>query len=470
MNTEQTSAGGSAAARSSWRSYLQQGLDWYAPRQNAMVKWLLFFCLFFALLSYTALFKNMESGLDQAVSTILDILRNLIYLVLLLNVIYELVRRRLSFWLTIVFLAVSGVCLLVVRTMYPLKAALVTLSCISLSEKQVFKTYWQALLVIFVGTIALAALGLAPNVLLDEDRVRYSMGFDWVSTPGILLFFLILLADVRHLRIRSQLEVLLFVLLFCVLYLFTKARFLFLLCGLYCLWIAARRAWNLARPGQMAAVGRRWLDHAWVEWLLILTPVILAVFSIVVILVYNPENAFLARIDSMLSGRLSIAKNAWNQYGVHLFGKNITWIGYGLGVTIQGDYNYVDNSYLQFLLNYGLLLWLMLLGGLCLLMRRFVIHSQGRNISALLMVLIMGLIEPYLINPFFNPFFALLFPAADTLILPFELKHPVLPASWRDRFHLTSQVQAQSETETASLRTVQSDPKRAADPTEKTDV
>lgn len=89
-----------------------------------------------------------------------------------------------------------------------------------------------------------------------------------------------------------------------------------------------------------------------------------SILSILVTYYYNPQNNMLNKIDSFLSRRLFYGKNGINIYGIHLFPQKITFVGNGLsheGLKSIGVYNYVDCLYLQFLLRYGVILFVLFL-------------------------------------------------------------------------------------------------------------
>lgn len=93
-------------------------------------------------------------------------------------------------------------------------------------------------------------------------------------------------------------------------------------------------------------------------------------FPVCAILIYVVTMAykgtgFLTKLDSWLSGRLYYSNYSMHEYGVHLFGQKIVWIGYGgLGHThtqLADVYNFVDTSYLKLLLENGLIVWLLIM-------------------------------------------------------------------------------------------------------------
>lgn len=92
---------------------------------------------------------------------------------------------------------------------------------------------------------------------------------------------------------------------------------------------------------------------------------------------YN-EPAFVA-INAAFSNRPYFGKIALETYGVSLFGQPITWLTGTDGTKVSGmDYFYVDSSYLQVLVRYGVIMLVVLCLGVVLLPRAsyYVEHSM----------------------------------------------------------------------------------------------
>ncbi len=75
---------------------------------------------------------------------------------------------------------------------------------------------------------------------------------------------------------------------------------------------------------------------------------------------YIRGDAFAIRIDGPLNGRLAFASAGYESYGIHAFGSNISFVGFGREVTSSEGYNYIDSSYHQLILCYGLVPFLMM--------------------------------------------------------------------------------------------------------------
>lgn len=84
------------------------------------------------------------------------------------------------------------------------------------------------------------------------------------------------------------------------------------------------------------------------------------------------KNEFVSKtVNDLLTGRLSLSYEGIQNYGIHLFGQAIEWVGGTVYYDTETDfssYNYVDSSYIQILLSYGIifLIVLLIMGYICL--------------------------------------------------------------------------------------------------------
>ena len=96
------------------------------------------------------------------------------------------------------------------------------------------------------------------------------------------------------------------------------------------------------------------------------------------------------------------------EFGIRLLGQKIDWVGYGgLGHVFQSldrEYNYVDCSYIQMMLEYGVIFLAIVVGIYTIAVYRAVKEEDWYLVFALLIVLGFGITEPRLMNFAFNPF------------------------------------------------------------------
>ena len=76
---------------------------------------------------------------------------------------------------------------------------------------------------------------------------------------------------------------------------------------------------------------------------------------------YNPENPLLSRINTILNTRLSLGKKGFRKYGVSLLGTTVKYKTTGGKLEEVKNYFNLDSSYLMILINFGILMFLVLL-------------------------------------------------------------------------------------------------------------
>ena len=126
---------------------------------------------------------------------------------------------------------------------------------------------------------------------------------------------------------------------------------------------------------------------------------------------YREDNAFSVKIDSLLNNRVRLMNEAFNKYGVSLFGENIHWVGFG-GQTntqaVENAYNFVDCAYAKMLFDHGLIFAILVCVGYAFIYKYAVEKKDYILILAVTMVLVVSIMEPRLISIEMNPFVLLL--------------------------------------------------------------
>ena len=138
---------------------------------------------------------------------------------------------------------------------------------------------------------------------------------------------------------------------------------------------------------------------------------ICALFSLATAYFYRGSGP-LSVLNRVLSNRLYLENKALRNYGISVFGKQIKWIGnggYGHTFTqFEGTYNYVDCSYIRILLDYGVVIFLLVMIGLTLAVGYAIRKNDKYLMWALVFVAVYSIIEPRLIEIGFNPFVLML--------------------------------------------------------------
>ena len=91
----------------------------------------------------------------------------------------------------------------------------------------------------------------------------------------------------------------------------------------------------------------------------------LAVPPFILTAVYDPENGFMAKLNSILTNRLAIQQRVIRETGYPLFGKAMEWIGWGAyDGTNRPDYNFVDCTFLKDTVDFGILFEILFIAGM----------------------------------------------------------------------------------------------------------
>lgn len=200
---------------------------------------------------------------------------------------------------------------------------------------------------IFGIIIVLSMLGITPSEITyrtNTNSIRFSLGFSYTTYPAILMYYFTgLYIYLRNKQVKV-LEIIALLILNGAMYILTATRTEALLVILMLLGAAAIKTFN----------GRL------IERLLSLAPIILLPLflgvSLVSAYIYDSGNPAMKSMNSLLSDRLNLAHEAVIEYGIPLFGQSIEWHNLEDQDVSEGEaeFNFVDNGYLNMLLNYGI--------------------------------------------------------------------------------------------------------------------
>ena len=339
----------------------------------------------------------IESGSEyynQIYDTIFLALRYASYAAMALCILCALGLRQYRLWPFVIYVAVTGLVFFFSRSTEFMILMLAIGSMAVLPRKTLFRV------VLIIQTAALtiiplfAALGLFPNVIMDTERIRYSLGFTWVTSAPVLFVFASMLF--LHLE-RKHLNGWIFV------FLLQLATTLFILTDTKMAFFTTMLVLVIAVIWWQNAHWLNWLENRWVKLVILWLPVILTIVAMLLAGLYQ-DTGFMGKLNDILSGRLANAAEAWQKYGMSFIGQYIVWAGQGITYKPGMQYLYVDCSYLNILLNYGLI-FLLLVFSWC---RQVVLDLYQRHdllyLAFFVVILLFSFVEVRLINPLYNPF------------------------------------------------------------------
>ncbi len=253
-------------------------------------------------------------------------------------------------------------------------------------------------LMVMITAVAASLLGIIPNEIWYEMyRVRYSLGYTYCTYGSHVFLFLTLM----YIALRKRLGL-------------VEAAGLFAGNYIWFLITDTRIDLLLSIPAVLFAYiwehGQKEMKNGfWERMCFVWSGPFIAVSAILVHVFFDSENPVWNKLNVLLNNRLVLGRTAIEQYGITFFGQYIKWVGRG-GIKKHPDwvYNYVDSSYLKYLLHYGVFFVIVLLTGIVLAGSYLVRKEKKKGYCiAFLFWLLYGAVDAELFVLSFQPFILL---------------------------------------------------------------
>ena len=325
---------------------------------------------------------------------------NFLFLVVLLLGLRFLYKMRVSYKYLILstLLLLSGI-LVYFQTnrLNFLVYSMLLVLLVNVDMKVVLRNYIVVAGILVVGVFLLSLVGMIPNLQYNRAGViRNSFGFIYPTDFASHCFYLFLavsyLLKDKFIWTRSLFGVLLsaFIIKYCDARLNALSILLATVIFIYFYYSNGKKLKIFA-----------------------LLPYSAVVFaSIVTYLSYkfSWSNPFLVSVNKLITGRLALGRNAFDTFGVHLFGtRNVQFIGSGGKTESVIGYNYVDSSYVQMLFTYGIVPVVLLIIIYVVASRKQYKDGQYLLVAILSLIAFNCMIEAFWFVPTYNIFMFLLF-------------------------------------------------------------
>jgi hypothetical protein len=144
------------------------------------------------------------------------------------------------------------------------------------------------------------------------------------------------------------------------------------------------------------------------KYMLISLMPFLAILIIYLSYNYDSSSEFYVFLNKLLTTRLSLGHEALSKYDLNLFGNDINWITGRLGIERTEKYFYVDSSYLNIALHYGLIILVVLVLGFSKLALDIWNEKRYMSCVAYLILAIHSFSDPQLFDLRYNPLLILM--------------------------------------------------------------
>lgn len=268
--------------------------------------------------------------------------------------------------------------------------------------RNILKTYIAVWSVLLVVTIIGAMTGLAENLVYyqwqygKDDRVRMALGICYPTDLAAYVAFLLFAYVCIRNKYITYLEIGGMILLTLAVYYITDARTDFLIM-LLTVFIAI--VLTIIRKYKIT------VDNLFFRFVMSMFPVMICGGSWLATLGFNGECIFLNKMNNgILSNRLSLGKQAIDDYGISLFGHYVYEKGFGGSTDSVDSYFFIDCSYISIAIKYGIILMILIV----LINIKIIRYGIKNNMDSIYMVIgcicIQSIMEHHMIQYWYNPF------------------------------------------------------------------
>lgn len=260
--------------------------------------------------------------------------------------------------------------------------------------KDILFPFLYAAGLVIVATILCSQIGLISSyTLYDRGRLRNSMGFLYPSHPEHIFFFWTSAYLVLRGRSIKYGEIVFLSAINFYLYKNALTKDPFFL-TLIILLIAILLK---LKPNALSNKIYKFVSNC----SFLVLPIITYLF------VYKfPINNIYFLVDKWTSGRVALAANALDKYGIHMFGQNVHFVTRAT-TNLFTAYDYVDSGYIQSLVVYGFIFTVVLLFLYTKVILNLNNHNQILLSTILFMIAIYNMADPSLPYLWYNPFLLL---------------------------------------------------------------
>ena len=325
---------------------------------------------------------------------------NFLFLVVLLLGLRFLYKMRVSYKYLIlsILLLLSGV-LVYFQTnrLNFLVYSMLLVLLVNVDMKVVLRNYVVVAGILVVGVFLLSLVGMVPNLQYNRAGViRNSFGFIYPTDFASHCFYLFLaisyLLKEKFIWTRSLFGVLLsaFIIKYCDARLNALSILLATVIFIYFYYSNGKKLKIFALLPYSAVVFASTVTYLSYK--------------------FSWSNPFLVSVNKLITGRLALGRNAFDTFGVHLFGtRNVQFIGSGGKTESVIGYNYVDSSYVQMLFTYGIVPVVLLIVIYVVASRKQYKDGHYLFVAILSLIAFNCMIEAFWFVPTYNIFMFLLF-------------------------------------------------------------
>jgi len=281
---------------------------------------------------------------------------------------------------------------------------LLMLGAKDISFRKIIRVFFGTVSSLLMVTIVCALCGVIENYTYELSKgIRRSFGIVYPTNFAAIVFFQVLCWWYLRKEKTTYLEAAAVLGIAGLLKINCNAR-----CSCICLTgVSVIMVWQRFQYQYHFKKNQEYRLNSFISSVLAMSPIFAAGGIITLTIIYS-NNPFLQKLNKLLSLRLSLGKKALDVYGMSLWGQYVRMFGNVEG-QINKTYFYIDSSYLQLAIMYGLVALGAVLLSFLLIGSRAKVQRDWTLLWIIAFIAVHGVIEQHLVEIPYCPFILALF-------------------------------------------------------------
>lgn len=282
-----------------------------------------------------------------------------------------------------------------------LTVTLFMLGARGISFKKIIKVYFMVAATAVLCVVMASQTGLIENLVYRQSgrNLRMAFGFTYPTRFAAHIYYLVLwywyLRDEKLAYRESLIPVFAGVFL----WIFCEAR----LSSISLMLLTFVMSYSIFQRKKALKFQAEYRMNPYMAQLLSVSVICLAFLILVLTVLYSPDCPILEWLNDVISNRLYLGKKAMDIFGFQIWGRWIRLAGNGGYLTKNNKYFYIDSAFLQFGIQYGLVMMTIFLA----LFNHIGTKAKKQRKQALLWILLFagihGMFEPHIISISYSP-------------------------------------------------------------------
>lgn len=370
------------------------------------------FCIYIVAALLT---ESSIAVLEETFRTVIKIIRYICYFFFFIKIIYDWKNDKSKITIPMIIITiVSIIVYFFSKSKSILILILILFALRNTDREKLIRIALKTYIIIFFTIIIGALLNFIPDLIYPTSKlVRHTIGFSYPTvTAGLYLMLVMMYVYNRKSKITIY-EIITMELINVFLYKYTYGKTSFILVTVILLIMTLQKV-KFVYKFFNSKFSKKILKVC-----CYIMPTVLLIIILVVTLLYGFNNSMANKLSIILSNRIELGYNAFKEYDVTLFGQKTQWNGWGgFGYNKDIDvnnfvYNYVDNSYVRVIINYGIIMTAIVIGSYTIILIQSYNKKDYWLVFEIFIILILAEIEPCLINFNSNIFLIFLIPLLE---------------------------------------------------------